>query len=331
MGGTDKPLVSAVITTYERPTLVKRAVESVLGQTYEPLEIVVVEDGSDSAVDRWIEGEVEREVDYVCHADNRGLAAARNTGLDRANGDYVAYLDDDDEWKPTRIEAQVETLRNLARSERESLGVLYCGAEVRGVDGGTQAYISPTNHGDLRTEIMEKGASTISSSMLFPKSALEAVGGFDESLPSSIDHDIWMALATRGYEAHALDEPLVIAHAENERGMMSDTSTRIEGVRLYVEKWKPTYQEWYGETEGAAHAERYFANTIARLAARNVREGRRGEALTAYRAIFEYSHQTGYNLAVSGKLLLKQYNLYGLLRAPVVLWRQATARLRQHE
>ncbi len=97
------PLVTAVVTTYNRPQLVQRAIKSVLSQTYEPLEIILVEDGSDSGVGAWLQEERLEHIHYICHEENRGLAAARNTGLKLSHGTYIAYLDDDDEEPPMPV------------------------------------------------------------------------------------------------------------------------------------------------------------------------------------------------------------------------------------
>ena len=291
-------LVTAVVTTYDRPRLVRRAIQSVLAQTYEPLQIVVVEDGSESGIDAWLREEGLDRVTYVRHLENRGLAAARNTGLNLAEGDYIAYLDDDDEWKPRRIEQQVRWVRGLSESERERLGVVYCGVEVReSCSTRVSRVMWPRNRGNLRDAIVREGAMTLQSTFLFSKDALERVGGFDENLPSSIDHDIWMALASNGYEAHPIDEPLVITYRPSGDRMTASTTPRIQGVRRYVDKWKPTYQEWFGQAGGKAYAERYFADVIGRLAAEKLVNAQFAEAWQATRSLLDQEGSSLYSLA----------------------------------
>ncbi len=298
-------LVSAVITTYDRPQFVMRAIRSVSAQTYRPLETIIVEDGSDSGVKALLEEERLHDVQYVCHDKNRGLAAARNTGLRLAQGEYVAYLDDDDEWKPERIEKQMKLLQQLTREEKARVGVVYCGVEIR-VAGRSKVTIGPPkNIGNLRSAIIREGASTRPSTCLFPKRALETVGGYDEALRSSIDHDIWMALATKGYYAYAVNEPLVVTYSHNNRRAMTNTTAaRVKGVTQYVEKWMPVYQEWFGKAAGTTQAQRYFARVIARLSAEKLLTGDFLEFGQAVRAIFGYSNQTAYNICVVSKTLL---------------------------
>lgn len=291
------PSVSVVITTYERPALCKRAVRSVQAQTVEPAELIVVEDASESDLEYWFETKAPGAT-YVRHESNRGLAAARNTGLSRASGDYIAYLDDDDEWKPERLERQVEVLDGLSSEYREALGVIYCGVERRSPDGEQLSVALPENEGNLAGSIREVGANTLPSACLFRTEALEDVSGFDESLPSSIDHDIWMQLAVAGYEARRVMEPLVVTYVSDRAQMTTNTDRRIEGVRKYVEKWEPTYHEWYGEEAGATYADQYYARVIARLAAKNLVSGDIGGFWSASRSIFEMSGETWYNVSV---------------------------------
>jgi hypothetical protein len=162
--------------------------------------------------------------------------------------------------------------------------VVYCAVEQRRNED-IVSIIPPVNEGSLRESIVRHGASTLQSSCLFVTSVLKDVGGYDESLPSSIDHDIWLALATEEYHAHGLNEPLVISYEEFDDSMMTDTAQRIEGVRAFVEKWRPTYQSWLGERKGNRRSQRYFVRVVARLAAANLVTGRFDEARTAIGAI----------------------------------------------
>lgn len=287
-----QPLVTAAITTYNRSQEVKRAVKSVLHQTYEPIDLVVVEDGSDNGISTWLDSE-GIDAQYVRHETNRGLAAARNTATKVSRADYIAFLDDDDEWKPRRIERTVDRLRSLAEPQLETFGVVYCGTERRS-NGQVLSIGHPKNEGKLKEAIMSVGVSTLPSSCLFSRAALVDVGGYDESLTSSVDHDIWMALAVGGYEAYTVDEPLVVTHNPFEASMVTDTDTRIRGVRRFVEKWTPTFEEWWGGREGRAFARKYFIRVISRLAAVKLVTGQFDEAKSSINAMLEESDGLAY-------------------------------------
>ena len=291
--------VSAIVTTYNRPQEARRAIRSVLAQTYQALEVIVVEDGSDSGIEAWLKQEGWNHVQYVRHVSNKGLAAARNTGISLTKGEYIGFLDDDDEWTPERIDRQVQLLDTLTPTQKEKLGVIYCGTEVRYPSFSRVRIDSSANKGSLKEAIIQQGAKTPSSSFLFSKKALQSVGGFDETLLSCIDHDIWMALAVGGYEAHYVDKPLVINYdRSNRQTMITDTAKRIRGVRQYVEKWIPVYQQWLGDEQGLAYGEKYFARVMALLAGQKLAEGKLSEFNQTVHAIFNFSKQHYYNFSV---------------------------------
>lgn len=276
------------MTTYRREELARRAIESVLSQDYEPLELIVVEDGSDSGLGTWVEERdtaLER-VAYVRHENNRGLAAARNTGIREARGEFIGFLDDDDVWLPSKTSRQVNLYRDLSPEERERVGVVYCAVE-RVTDDGGRKVSRPENLGSLREVVTTEGPATLPSTCLFPARVLEEVGGYDESLETGIDHDIWFSLAAGGYEARAVMEPLVQVYplAPHQR-MTGRTVERAEGVARFIRKWRPRLVEWMGEGAARTFVERYYADVLVRLAYRKAREGKLREAATALRAIF---------------------------------------------
>src|SRR5262245_24547581 len=101
------PLVTVVIPTHNRAGRVRSAIESVLHQTYADFEIVVVDDASEDGTENTVRGVLDPRVRYIRHAVARGDAAARNTGIRNSTGEYVAFLDDDDEWLPEKLRFQV--------------------------------------------------------------------------------------------------------------------------------------------------------------------------------------------------------------------------------
>jgi glycosyltransferase involved in cell wall biosynthesis len=322
-------LVTAVVTTYNRPEPGRRAIRSVLAQTYGPLQIIVVEDGSDSGIEAWLKREGLHQVEYARHPENRGLAAARNTGLRLAAGEYVAYLDDDDEWKPQRIDRQVRLLTELSDAEQQRLGVVYCGVEVRASNRSHPlAVMLPRFRGSMKEAIVRNGPTTLSSTFLFSKAALKRAGGFDEALPSSIDHDIWMALASRSYEAHTVDEPLVIARVSSGGTMTTSTTARIRGVEQYLQKWKSTYREWLGDAEGEAYARQYLTRVIGRLAAEKLVNARLGEALEATRALLKGGGSPYYSISSLLKFVALAAARRLLPRGVLPLLKRATGRSR---
>jgi glycosyltransferase involved in cell wall biosynthesis len=306
-----------VITTYRRPDEAKRAINSVLKQTYEPLEVIVVEDGEDSGIAAWLNALPGNPVRYHRLPRNQGLAAARNAGWRLAQSDYVAYLDDDDVWKPERIARQMQCLMSLSAGRRERVGVVTCGTEMHYTRSGRIAVRMPRNEGNLREAIIREGASTPSSSFLFVRSALQQVGGFDETLPSSIDHDIWMSLAAAGYDTTSVHEPLVIHYDRvGRQTAMGASVRRVAGVKAYLGKWMPTFEVWLGPDVARRYARRYFREVIGHLAATKIVSGQFREALYALKEMVAAKDSL---LSVLGGVAGASVRMYAQSRMPGVV------------
>src|SRR6056297_1399486 len=120
------PTVSVIVPTYNRADSLPRTIDSVLAQTHDDLELVVVDDASTDDTETVVERYEDDRVTYLEHATNRGGSAARNTGIRASDGDYVAFLDSDDEWHPEKLERQVRELE----SRSEEWVAAYCGVEM---------------------------------------------------------------------------------------------------------------------------------------------------------------------------------------------------------
>jgi glycosyltransferase involved in cell wall biosynthesis len=270
------PKVSVIITTYNRSQRMKRAVFSVLAQTYSSFELHIVDDGSTDNTRDIVQVLLSSNANlhYWKHKKNKGLSAARNTGIAKSRGDYIAFLDDDDEWKPDSLGKRIALLEKLSEKEQEKLGLIYCGCEIHILHEKRITYNMPKIEGTIKKHIINYDLSTIPSSCLFPKKALQAIGGFDESLTSSIDHDIWMNLADHGYHAFAVKEPLVITYNTRKRmSMVTDTTPRIQGVEDFLKKWKSTFEKWHGKAKSDRFIQNYRCHVLGSLAGRKICEG----------------------------------------------------------
>lgn len=203
----DSPLVSVVVPTYNRPEALKRAVRSVVTQTYRPLELIVVDDHSPTPVADTIDPpEAEGlTVRYVRHETNQGGNAARNTGIETATGAFIAFLDDDDEWLSTKIE------RQLAALTHDRVGAVYTGVQNVGPDRETISTNCPTTGGDVTTPLLFGNFIGTFSAVLVRRSVLERVGLLDERLPSWQDWEYYVRLSEECAFA-AVPEPLVVRH-----------------------------------------------------------------------------------------------------------------------
>jgi glycosyltransferase involved in cell wall biosynthesis len=202
----DRPLVSAVIPTFNRAWSLGRAVDSVLNQAYRPLELIVVDDGSTDETPRQLAPLAARGRLLLVRQPRRGVSAARNAGLRAARGSLLAFLDSDDEWLPGKIEAQVEFL------DQHPDQVLVQTRE-RWFRGGRR--VNPgRRHRKLAGDIFvpSLGLCLISpSAVMLRRSLLDEVGLFDEDLPAAEDYDLWLRILAR-HPAGLIDRELVIRH-----------------------------------------------------------------------------------------------------------------------
>ncbi|WP_109472453.1 glycosyltransferase [Ornithinimicrobium cavernae] len=183
----DPPLVSVVIPTKDRADLLGATLDSVLAQTYPHWQLVVVDDGSRDGTPALLERYARDErIEVVRHEEARGVAAARNAGLARARGTYVAYLDSDNTWFPDFLELMV---RHLVRSgDRAAYGVTALveeGGQGRHLYRGLpfdREHLRERNYIDCIVLVHER-------------SLLEATGGFDETLKRNVDWDLFIRLA----------------------------------------------------------------------------------------------------------------------------------------
>ncbi|MCP4602706.1 MAG: glycosyltransferase family 2 protein [Proteobacteria bacterium] len=271
------PKVSVIVTTRNRCDTVQRAIRSVLEQDYSNFDLHIVDDASDDDTRETLKplGDSDEKVFYWRHDKRKGLSAARNTGLAHSDGEHIAFLDDDDAWKPDCLRKRIDRLLTLSSGQIETLGVIYCGCEIHIEHEVRIVNNLPKMRGDIGKYARDHLIlPTIPSTCLFPRRVLERVGQFDEELSSSVDHDIWMQLAVGGYHAFAVNEPLVITFSmKHKKSMLADTLPRIRGVEQFIEKWTPTYKEWRGEKGAWKFIKHYRAVVLGELAAQKFTEG----------------------------------------------------------
>ena len=188
-----KPLVSAIIPNYNYARFVGEAVESALRQTYQPLEIIVVDDGSPDNSLEILRGFGDKVI--VIAQENSGVSAARNNGVRSSSGELLAFLDADDVWYPRKIEKQVE------RFEQDSkLGLVHVG--VREVDASGNELVTRLDglEGDVSSELLRFDRTVIlggGSGLMVPKNVFDEIGGFDLRLSTSADWDFFYQVTSR--------------------------------------------------------------------------------------------------------------------------------------
>jgi glycosyltransferase involved in cell wall biosynthesis len=200
------PRVSVVITCYNYARYLAQSIESVLSQTYQDYEIIVVNDGSTDDTDEVVSGYLsDSRIQYISQA-NMGQAGAKNAGIERSTGECVAFLDADDFWHKDKLEKQLPLLSN------EKVGVVYTVAQHvdeigRHVNSKpTRKYLRPKS-GFVYKDLLFDNFVPFSSSIV-RKRCLEVCGLFDETLSMGIDWDLWLRISPR-YEFCYVDEALL--------------------------------------------------------------------------------------------------------------------------
>ena len=206
-----------IIPTFNRSEYLGRAISSVIGQTYTNLECIVINDGSSDNTSQIIKSFTDDRIKFIQHKIQKGASAARNTGIKHSNGEFIAFLDDDDEWLSSKLEKQVTVLVKLP----SSYGMVYCWMDYY----DSQNKIYHEHHPKLRGYVFQKvldvqrlgGCPTL----LVRREVFEIVTGFDESLPRGNDGD-FIRRVCRKFAVEFVPEVLVKVYTAHGFSRISD-------------------------------------------------------------------------------------------------------------
>ena len=192
-------MISVILSTCKRsPEIVKRAVDSIVRQTYTDWELYVVDDSPETydlrdSVQALFDSYAEDgRIHYVQHEKNRGACIARNTGAEMSKGEYIAFLDDDDEWVETKLEKQIKKFEECS----ENTGLIYCGCYFYH-DATGKKEVANTRYikGKVFSELTHENYIGGASFPLLRRSCLDRVGYFDEKMLSCQDLDVWLRVS----------------------------------------------------------------------------------------------------------------------------------------
>lgn len=254
----DAGLVSVVIPTRNRADLLLRAIETVLGQTYRQLEVVVVIDGPDEATERALAGVGDERLRWLVNESSLGGAEARNVGVRAARGEWVAFLDDDDEWLPTKLERQVSLLR---AADRPSL--VSCRIVTR---TPRRDFIGPEREPRAGEHLSDylfrprrpfaRGARLQTSAVVVPRQLALNVP-WDAGLRRFQDFDWFLRLAAAGAPVRIVPEPLLMWYFRQDRPTIGGSHAR---------DWRQAL-EWIEQRRELVSRRAYARWLLARVAA----------------------------------------------------------------
>lgn len=232
------PLVSVIIPSYNRGYCIGACIESVLAQTLGDFEIIVVDDASSDDTRDRVAAIPDPRVSYLALAANQGGAVARNTGIRRARGEFVAFLDSDDLWLPDKLARQVEGLRRLGPGCGLSYTWLCCVDD----DGVETLRIHPEIDGDCFQQMLVSNFIGSFSNLVVRKALLVEAGGLDEAFRSCQDWDLFIRLC-RHSSVHCERAYLVryLQSVTDKVRISTNPRSVVQGHRRILAKFGPDY------------------------------------------------------------------------------------------
>ena len=281
------PKVSVVIPTHNRASFLRAAIQSVLNQTFQDFEIIVVDDASEDETPEVIRSFTEPRIQYVRHETNKGQGVTRNNGLSRASGEYVAFLDDDDEWLPQKLEQQVR----LLDSSPAKVGLIYSG--FYRADVSTTRVVNrfiPEKRGYVFAAMCQQNWIGTCSTVLIRRACLEKIGLFDEGLAASADYDMWLRIS-KEFEVEYITEPLVF-YSLHENRISTNHQSKVRGLEALLKKHAAHF---VGDAK--SYSSRYSNLGVIYCFSGNTRKGR-GALLRAI-SLYPFEIRHYYNLCLS--------------------------------
>jgi len=222
-------MVSVVIPSYNSMSFLPETLNSVLNQTFTDFEVLIINDGSTDNIVDWVAEIKDPRVRLISQA-NQGLSQARNAGILNSRGLYIAFLDADDLWEPTKLEKQVAAFK-----DNPYLGLVH--TYVSMVDANNNyLYIIGSRHekGNILRRVIEQNPVISGSSSMVHRDCFEKVGLFDKDLKSAEDWHMWSRIAV-SYPMMVIEEPLV-RYRQHPTSMSKDWQRMSRELNSAIEK-----------------------------------------------------------------------------------------------
>lgn len=230
----DKPLISVIIPSYNRPILLARAVRSVIEQEYPNVEIIVVDDASEADITSALKA--YPSVTLFKNEENKGPCYSRNKGLKEANGSFINFLDDDDILLSGKLKKQVACFEE---SKDEKLGMVTCHSKDE--RSGKSHLKYNRVKGDIYKQLLNRYAVSGIETLLYKTESVREAGGFDEELESSHEYDLLIRLA----ENHTIDfvDEVLTREFRSENQISTNFDKKISGARYLYSKHDHRFKE----------------------------------------------------------------------------------------
>mgnify|MGYP006131452329 FL=1 len=229
--------ISVIIPTYNRIFFLKRSIDSVLEQILKPYEVIIVDDGSSDGTSTMIKKNYPK-INLICQ-ENKGVSAARNIGIRASSGDWVCFLDSDDEWKKNKLSEQMLAIK-------KNTNYSFCHSNEEWIKNGKKINQKKKHKkygGNIFKECLDM-CRISPSSVMINKSVFDDIGFFNEDLVVCEDYELWLRICAH-YKVLFVDEPLIIKYGGHE-GQLSNSIESIEYYRIkaleYLLSTEMTYE-----------------------------------------------------------------------------------------
>lgn len=231
--------VTIVVPTYNRPKMLDRLIESIGKQTYGYYNVIIVDDHSEcndkneEIIQKYADSGMD--ISYLYNEENMGAPFSRNRGIRESNGDLIALVDDDDEWLPEKLECQVSKLRR----NKNNIDLIYTWADMIDSEQRTVHNYRDSIEGKVPREILQK-CFIPSPTVLVKRDIFSEVGGFDTTLPSRQDWDMWVRILTTGHSCGVVKKKLAVVHRHNKPRIGTRTDADL-GKKMFYRKHYQKY------------------------------------------------------------------------------------------
>lgn len=212
-------MISVIIPSYNRAETIRRSVDSVLNQSYRDIEVIVVDDCSTDGTLDVISGYTDNRLRCVKHKQNRGACAARNTGIEYARGEYIAFQDSDDSWRPDKLRYQLELL------QKQEADICFCKMERHGYPADKARFYPELSEGVVTYEVL-LSRSYVSTQTILARREMCDIHKFDILIKRMQDYD-WIIRAAHNAKVCFANEVLVDVYLQRN----SITTFEIDKIR----------------------------------------------------------------------------------------------------
>lgn len=269
-------MISIIIPNYNRTNELVKAVKHALDQTYKDIEIIIIDDNSSIDTQKFLFDKLEHnekiKIKFVKNDKNIGAAASRNKGVDIANGKFIAFLDSDDYWDNKKLEKQLEKFE-----KNEKLDLVYCDQFIDR-EGRLFNFKKKLIKDDFLNNLISGWTAPNTSTLIYKKESFKKINGFDETLKSCQDHDLWFRMAKEEFKIDYIDEPLSYFVQDSSDRISYDLDNRMDGVNRFLEKC----QYYMSENEYKNFRKEYIFKTSLPIFVKTLKKGQLLKAIEIY-------------------------------------------------